>query len=199
MIVDRTEDVVMRLLVDATRRSDVVGPRLADAHREVGRHLAASLAPLIHLEPYDLHHVAGASTGVRVQEGREPVIVALLRAGLFVAEGIWSMLPQATFVPLDHGRKQLLGARLEGRPVVVVDAVVNTGASVLATLEAIQPLQPGHVAVATLVAWRPRFEQLAKDHADVTWIAARLSDRSYVGRGGTDTGARLFGTTAWES
>jgi len=41
------------------------------------------------------------------------------------------------------------------------------------------------------------FEQgnsIAADHPDVLFYFARLSHNSYVGKGGTDTGNRLFGT-----
>ena len=41
------------------------------------------------------------------------------------------------------------------------------------------------------------FEQansIATDYPDVMFYFARLSHNSYVGKGGTDTGNRLFGT-----
>ncbi len=36
---------------------------------------------------------------------------------------------------------------------------------------------------------------IAEDHPDVAFYFARLSHNSYVGKGGTDTGNRLFGTS----
>lgn len=189
----------MQLLVDATRRADCNGARLADAHRAVGRALASSVADLLVLEPVQILHVAGRSTGIRIAPGSEPVILTLMRAGLFVAEGVWEQLEGAALVPVAHGAAQWEQSPLEGRPVIVIDAVVNSGKSIEVLLDVLQHRKPSSVTVMALVANRVGIEALAVRWPEVRFVAARLSDRSYVGRGGTDTGARLFGTTQWPS
>lgn len=186
----------MRLFVNSTRQADLAGSALADAHREVGRRLAGSLAQNLILEHVAINHVAGVSSGVRVKSGSEPIIMAVMRAGLFLAEGIWSSLPGSSFVLYDESISlQSMPAR--ERTVVIVDSVINTGRSIREVLRAVRPLEPANIAVAALVAYRSNLEVLVDEFPDVDFHVARMSDRSYVGRGLTDTGARLFGTTTW--
>lgn len=196
MLHDLTGDPMMRLLVDATRRAECAGPALARAHRDVGNALASVVAASLPVEDVEIEHVVGRSTGVRIRLGAEPIVVALMRAGLFVAEGLWERLPGASLVPLESEARLELPA--VGRTVVVVDAVINTGRTLRAILNVVQDLGAEKISVATLVGYRPTVVELAKTFPEVDFIAARLSERSYVGRGSTDTGGRLFGTTAWE-
>ena len=80
-----------------------------------------------------------------------------------------------------------------------IDAVINTGRSLVSVLDGIAEKAPAHLLAVTLVGYRSTVEGLAAERPSVDFIAARLSERSYVGKGGTDTGARLFGTTKWAS
>lgn len=186
----------MRLFVNATRQADLAGPALADAHREVGCRLAGSVAQHLILEHVAINHVVGASSGVRIKPGSEPIIVAVMRAGLFLAEGIWSAMPSSSFVLYD-GDVSLQAIPARERTVVIVDSVINTGRSIREVLSAVRLLEPSKIVVAALVAYRSNLEMLVGEFPDVDFHVARMSDRSYVGRGGTDTGARLFGTTTW--
>lgn len=196
MLIDHSDEPMMRLLVNTTRQADLAGPALAEAHRDVGRRLAGSVARHLIIEDVAINHVAGTSTGVRVKAGSEPIIVAVMRAGLFVAEGIWSSLPGSSFV-LHSNRTSLDTLPASGRTVVIADSVINTGRSIREVLKVLGPLQPASIVVATLVAYRTTLKELMEDFADVNFHVARISDRSYIGRGSTDTGARLFGTTTW--
>jgi uracil phosphoribosyltransferase len=195
MLHDLTHDPMMRLLVDATRRAECAGPALARAHREVGRALAAVVAASLPIEEVEIDHVAGRSTGVQIRPGAEPIVVALMRAGLFVAEGVWERLPGASLVPLANGAPLEIPA--EGRTVIVVDAVINTGRSLCAALDRVRELGAARALAVALVGYRPSVVELSERRPEVDFIAARLSERSYVGRGSTDTGGRLFGTTTW--
>lgn len=186
----------MRLLVNATRQAELKGPVLAEAHRDVGRRLAGSVARHLILEDVEIRHVTGVSTGVQVKVGKEPIIVAVMRAGLFLAEGVWSSLPDSSLV-LHSDRTSLDTSPMEGRTVIIADSVINTGRSIRDVLNAVVALQPACIAVVTLVAYRTNLEALVDEFPDVYFHVARISDRSYIGRGNTDTGARLFGTTTW--
>ena len=199
MLIDRTSEPLMRLLVDATRRADSHGPDLAEAHREVGKALASTVADRLTLQDVEIDHVAGRSVGVGIRQGSEPIIVAMLRSGLFVAEGLWTRLPGSSLVLHRDGDGLLDDLPAQGRTVVVVDAVVNTGKSIRQILDRLPHSGADDIIVAALVAHRGGIEALVGDYPNVAFVAARVSDRSYVGRGGTDTGARLFGTTGWAS
>jgi uracil phosphoribosyltransferase len=196
MLTDLSADPFVRLLVDATRRAEASGPALAFAHRAVGHALASHVARGLRLEEAEIDHVAGPSTGVRIVPGAEPVVIALLRAGLFIAEGVWERLPGASL--LLHGHDDVNRFPLDGRTVVVVDSVINTGRTMREVLKEVDQRSAAATIVATLVAYRPNMVRLAEEHPQVNFVAARISDRTYVGRGKTDTGARLFGTTLLE-
>lgn len=199
MLTDLSNDALMCLLVDRTRQQDSSGPQLANAHRRVGSALAPSIARSLPLEAYSIQHVAGASEGIRVRPGCEPVFVAMMRAGLFVAEGLWESFLGAALVPKSGDLSSSAVSNLAGKTVVIVDAVINTGESIRKTLATVAPAAPAKVAVVTLVGYRATVESLVAEYPAIDFICARISGRSYVGKGKTDTGARLFGTTTWSS
>jgi len=198
MLTDHSDEPLMRLLADQTRREDVRGPALARVHREIGRLLAADVARALELESVAIRHPTGVSTGVRVVPGGEPILLALMRAGLFLAEGLWEALGAASLVPYHGDTAELSDVPVTGRLVVVIDSVINTGRSIRGLLGALDAHRPRRRVVATLVGYRPTMEELTVDYPDVDFVAARLSDRSYVGRASTDTGSRLFGTEHWQ-
>lgn len=197
MLYDLTDEPLLRLTIARTRRAAVRGVDLAVAHREVGRILAREVARSLPLERVTLDHVAGASTDVGVEIGAEPVVIAMLRSGLFVAEGIRESLPDASFV-LHRDGDPIESIRLRRRVVCLVDAVINTGASIRRALGELGDVDVRACVVVSLVAYGPTLASLVADYPDVDFVVGRVSHRSYPGRGPTDTGARLFGTTAWE-
>lgn len=194
MLTHHTHDPMMSLLVDRSRRACVDGPSLAAIHRSIGTLLAIDVARGLSLEGCEIEHPTGPAIGVRVMPERQPVIVALLRAGLFLAEGIWERLPGGTLVLHDPRQQALDVAEFGDRPAVIVDAVVNTGRSMTQVMDTVRRLGARNIMVVTLVGYRPTLEGMAAAMPEITFVAARLSERSYVGKGGTDTGARLFGS-----
>jgi uracil phosphoribosyltransferase len=186
---------MMSLLVDRSRRAASEGPALAEVHREIGSLLAVDVARRLPLEEYELAHPTGPSVGIQLVHNKRPVIVALLRAGLFLAEGLWARLPGSAMLLHSPGHGPFAEQGLEGRPTIIVDAVINTGRSIAPIIEAAHGLGASEVMVVTLVGYRPTLERMTEAMPQVMFTAARLSERSYVGKGGTDTGSRLFCTT----
>lgn len=64
-------------------------------------------------------------------------------------------------------------------------------------LDRVRGLGAAKTLAVALVGYRPSVVELAAQRSEVDFIGARFSERSYVGRGTTDTGGRLFGTTTW--
>lgn len=198
MLLDYSNDSLMCLSVNATRQANISGSVLADAHREVGRRLAFNMGEYLELESIEINHVAGKSIGVQLKPGSEPIVIAVMRAGLFLAEGIWSSIPACSFFLYNEGA-EVRGIPAVGRTLIISDSVINTGNSIRIILDAVKQLKPRKIIVAALVGYRKNVEKLAEEFPEVDFYVARVSDRSYVGRGSTDTGARLFGTTSWIS
>ena len=199
MIEHLTDDPFTRLLVNQTRLAATAGPALAQAHREVGRALAQIVARRLPLEEYEIQHVTGPQRGVRVAPGAEPVFLALMRGGLFVAEGLWECFPGSALVPWKADRDKPPYIPADGRPIVIVDSVIDTGESLRPVLRGVLRPRAGLPIVAALVAYRQTALDLEREFAGVTFAVARLSNHQYKGRGPTDTGGRLFGTTTWPS
>ncbi len=193
MLINHTNDPTIALLVDQTRRAENSGPQLAALHRNVGRALARDVGRGLELELCDITHPTGLpSVGWRLK--RQPRIYAMMRAGLFLAEGIWEMIPEAKLILL-HGSESIHETDTE-HPIIIVDSVINSGKSVRALLG--QFAQHENITIVTLVGYEETMAALEGEFPNVSFVAARVSVRTYVGRGSTDTGARLFGTTDLE-
>lgn len=197
-----TDRHLVRLLATQTRRTDLTPHELTRAHIALGRFLAGELVEQLPLESYDIPHPQGVRPGWRIADEPSVALLCFLRAGLYAAEGVREVLPRAPVLHIAPRRDTGLSAEERraveacgARAFVLIDAVVNTGATlepVLAQLRARPDV--ALVAVVALVAPAATAERLALAHPEVHFLFARLSDNQYVGRGATDTGNRLFGT-----
>ena len=133
-----------------------------------------------------------------------------------MAEGVHDTFPLAMFV---HAKSfsDLRPEHLEGQvTILLVDAVVNTGASVMEFVQGIRKLHPtARIVIVTGVMLRTheyddddgfeyevRREEKSGDlqpalegYSNVFCVALRFSCRKFKGKGGTDTGNRLFNMT----
>jgi uracil phosphoribosyltransferase len=196
MLHDHTNEPLLQLHVNETRQETVNGSKLADAHRAVGRDLSAHLAQCLTIENYEIGHPTGnKSDGRRVTQESKPIIIAMLRSGLFLAEGIYSSIPGSAMVLYKSAKD--LEDMPKGKNLIVVDAVINTGKSIREILAHVEKFEPSHLMVASLVASKEGLTSLINEFPKVDFHIARVSENSYTGKGSTDTGARLFGTTTW--
>ena len=147
----------------------------------------------------------GPAAGVRLP--RLPVVVPVLRAGLGMADAAIRLLPEAemsfvglardeeTFEPLPYMAK--LPARLEGRPVIVLDPMLATGGSLEFTCRLIAERGAGRMTVVCVLAapeGLKRMEATGFDlHIVTAAIDSHLNDHAYIVPGLGDAGDRLFG------
>jgi uracil phosphoribosyltransferase/phosphoserine phosphatase/adenylate kinase len=199
-----TDRPATKLLSTPMRSKSVQGPALREAHRQAGRYLALNLvAEAIGTESFDAHDVHGnATTGWQLKSERFTTIVALMRAGEPLAQGINDVFPRASF--LHHKEKQdIQDAQLQNqKTIILVDAVVNTGQTMMQFVSWIHQAHPHvNIAVVAGVVQSHFFSsQLLADtlshiEKDIHFIYLRHSDNKYTGKGPTDTGHRLFNTT----
>ena len=192
-----------KLLMTPMRDATVAGPALREAHRRVGRYLATEfLAEMVGVEEYPIPHVQGHQTsGYRLCNERETLIVALMRGGEAMAFGVNEACPCAMFVHASRPEDLKSHHLLQQRTVVLVDSVVNSGKTVVNFVQHVRSL---HATVRIVVVAgvvqaqsvsRGGPVQVLASHANLSFIALRLSDNKFTGRGTTDTGNRLFNTT----
>ena len=191
----------IQVLATKSRDSTIPGHVLSQVHQKMGVFLGQHLVGLVGLEEIEFEHVQGIRKGPAISIRNHIVILPLMRAGLFAGLGIWDVLPSAAFVPITPTRgKDLSDSEIMGLPsltekiVIIADAVINTGDSLEPVLRWIQNQNPHQVIVCSLVTPIPTAERLASEYPNVEWVHARVSTNQYVGKGGTDTGNRLFNT-----
>ena len=105
------DNIVNELIAITKSNSGISGPVLAKAHMELGEKLAEEFSGL---DPEDT------------------TIVAMLRGGLFFAEGMYFKLG-CKFQTYDPKKDTFV--RPNTRNVILVDSVINTGKTILAILE----------------------------------------------------------------
>jgi uracil phosphoribosyltransferase len=143
-----------------------------------------------------------------VLEGKKLVLVAILRAGQGIVDGMLQLVPSArighvglyrdptTLNAVEYFYK--VPQRLEDRDVFVCDPMLATGNSAIAALDRIKKSKPGSLRLVCLLACPEGIANLAKAHPDVPIITAavdeRLNDHGYILPGLGDAGDRLFGT-----
>lgn len=141
-------------------------------------------------------------------DGKKVVLIAILRAGLGILDGMLQLMPSARVGHIGMYRDpQTLRAveyfykvppSLEERDVLVCDPMLATGNSAVAAVERIKQSKPGSLKLVCLVACPEGIATFHKAHPDVPIFTAavdeRLNDHGYILPGLGDAGDRLFGT-----
>ena len=158
----------------------------------LAQRLANELAPCVTNIP---HVQGGLAQAVGIKDAHLITILALMRGGEPMARGVFDIFPQATFV---HYREENNCATclpdLTGHVVILVDSVINSGASIRRAVNAIINSCSRIFVVAGVMQAQASIE-LPREFPMVRFYSLRISDNQYTGRGVTDTGNRLFGTT----
>lgn len=191
---------IVRLLATESRRTDTSPHALAQSHVSLGRFLAGELVDQLEVEPREIQHPQGIRQGWQLAAPHQVALLTFMRAGLYVTNGVREVLQHAPLLHVNPKRGVGLPAReledldrLGVETCVLIDSVVNTGASLEPVLAQLRE-RGLRIFVLTLVGPVPTAERLEKEWPDVTFLYARVSTNQYVGRGSTDTGNRLFGT-----
>lgn len=140
--------------------------------------------------------------------GQDLVIVPILRAGLGMAKGFLRLLPTArvghvgmsrdeeSLEPVEYYYKVPHGE--DERRFVVLDPMLATGGSALATIGGLKQRGVRHIVLMCLVAAPEGVRALGAAHPDVHIYAAaldrQLNEAGYILPGLGDAGDRLFGT-----
>ncbi len=194
---------IVCLLATETRRADLSAYDLSRSHQALGRFLAGELVDRLPIEARSIAHPQGQAEGFQLAEESRMSILCFLRAGLYVTDGVREVLQHA---PLFHVRPQRVLGLSEsdasaignptGRTFVLVDSVVNTGASLEPVLQFLTSNGAARIFALSLVSPESTAQRLASTWPQVDFLFARISSNQYTGHGKTDTGNRLFGTLA---
>jgi uracil phosphoribosyltransferase len=137
------------------------------------------------------------------------VVVPILRAGVGMLEGILELVPTARvgFVGLyrDEVTKQpvsyyqRLPTQTKGGTCIIVDPMLATGGSTIATIDLLKEAGAGSIVVVCIVTCPEGLKLVEDAHPDVPVYTAaiddHLNDHKYIIPGLGDAGDRLFGTS----
>ncbi|MGE0160769.1 MAG: uracil phosphoribosyltransferase [Gemmatimonadales bacterium] len=140
--------------------------------------------------------------------GQDLVVVPILRAGLGMAKGFLRLLPTARVGHVGMARDEESLEPVEyyykvphaedDRRFIVLDPMLATGGSAIATVAALKERGARRIALMCLVAAPEGVRALAAAHPDVRVYAAaldrQLNEAGYILPGLGDAGDRLFGT-----
>jgi uracil phosphoribosyltransferase len=143
-----------------------------------------------------------------VLEGKKLVLVAILRAGQGILDGMLQLVPSARVghIGLYRDPKTLAAVeyyykvpnQLADRDVIVCDPMLATGNSAVAALNRIKRSKPGSLRFVCLLACPEGLANLREHHPDVHVFTAavdeKLDEQGYILPGLGDAGDRLFGT-----
>ena len=204
------------LLAAKTRRSDLSGPPLQLIHEEVGKFLGNKLIDEFpnagFVQKVELSHVQG-STFSGYATSPNVLILPLMRGGEPMARGIFDLFPCGKLIHYDGEKIQgsslieftnTLTTEDNQTEIVIVDSVINEGNSVRCAIRHIedaikaipnqQVLCRPRIYVVTAVMQKDASLRMPIEFPLIPFLALRISDNKYKGKGGTDTGNRLFGT-----
>lgn len=143
-----------------------------------------------------------------VIEGKKVVLVAILRAGIGLLDGMLDILPAARVghIGLQRNHETLeaeeyyvkLPQDLDDRDVIVLDPMLATGHTAIAAIDRVLEQSPRSTKFVCMVAAPEGIAALRAAHPTVEIYAAavdrQLNDKGYILPGLGDAGDRMFGT-----
>jgi uracil phosphoribosyltransferase len=180
------------------------------------RELTLELARLLTYEacadlPLEKKTLRGWAGPVEVEQiaGKKVTIVPILRAGLGMLGGVLDLIPSAkvsvvgiarnhaTLMPEPYFERFV--GKLDERMAIIVDPMLATGGSLIATIDMLKRAGARQVRAICLVAAPEGIAALEKAHPDVDcYVAAvdsHLNEHGYILPGLGDAGDKIFGTT----
>ncbi|PVX42874.1 uracil phosphoribosyltransferase [Pasteurella langaaensis DSM 22999] len=189
--------------------------RAADISTKHFRELATEVGSLLTYEAtadLEVENVIidGWCGDVEIQQikGKKVTVVPILRAGLGMMDGVLEHIPSArisvvgmyrneeTLEPVPYFQK--LASDLDERLAIVVDPMLATGGSMIATIDLLKKHGCKQIKVLVLVAAPEGIKALEEAHPDIELFTASIDDhlneQGYIIPGLGDAGDKIFGT-----
>ncbi len=155
----------------------------------------------------DLVTPVGPGKGTQIS-AKEPVFVAVLRAGLGMVPGALRLFPYAraghiglyrdhdTHIPVQYYNN--LPPDIEDVDCYLLEPMLATGGSAVHALTLLKEAGAKKIKIMSLIAAPEGIKAITDSHPDVTIYLAsideKLNDKAYIVPGLGDAGDRLFGT-----
>lgn len=190
--------------------------RRADLSTKSFRELSQEVGALLTYEaskdwPLASATVEGWCGTVQVEKiaGKKVTVVPILRAGIGMLDGVLSLIPGAKVSVVGVARNEetlqahtyleRLVGELDQRLALIVDPMLATGGSMLATIDMLKRAGCREIRALVLVAAPAGIAAVEAKHPDVHIYTASIDDglneHGYIMPGLGDAGDRIFGTT----
>ncbi|TKB49034.1 uracil phosphoribosyltransferase [Ferrimonas sediminicola] len=189
------------------READVSTKRFRELAKEVAALLTYEATSDFETESVEIEGWNGPIT-VNQIKGKKVTVVPILRAGLGMMDGVLEHIPAAkvsvvgiyrdeeTLEPVPYFEK--LVSNIDERIALVVDPMLATGGSMIATLDLLKKRGCTNIKVLVLVAAPEGLKALEESHPDIELFTAsvdeRLNEKGYILPGLGDAGDKIFGT-----
>ena len=175
--------------------------------KEIGRLLTYEATRELQTETKSVQGWAGP-VNIDYISGKKVTIVPILRAGLGLMDGVLDMVPGAkisvvglyrneqTLEPVEYYVK--LAKSIDKRIALILDPMLATGGSMVATIELLKRRNCPCIRALTLVCAPEGVKRVLEAHPDVeiytAALASHLNEKGYIIPGLGDAGDRIFGT-----
>ncbi|MEI5638695.1 MULTISPECIES: uracil phosphoribosyltransferase [unclassified Pseudoalteromonas] len=175
---------------------------------EVGNLLSYEATKDLTLSDQVINAWDGNELTVKRLTGKKITLVPILRAGLGMLDGVLQLIPAAkvsvvglqrneeTLEPVPYFEK--LVGNIDARLALVVDPMLATGGSLIATIDMLKKAGCKEIRAIVLVAAPEGVKAVATAHPDVAIYTAsldsHLDDKGYIVPGLGDAGDKIFGT-----
>jgi uracil phosphoribosyltransferase len=194
-IKDYTNRIASKLLATQARRTDISAIDLCKVHYEMGKFLGYELLEEFEITEIEIPHVQGLGKGFEIINKKEIIILAMMRSGLYAAEGIRSLLTDAALILENNDIETLVKKHIfKEKTIIIVDAVINTGKTINNIIHKLKLCECTKIVVVTLVLQNEAALNFEESNININLYALRISENKYIGKGTTDTGNRLFNT-----
>lgn len=189
------------------READISTKRFRELAKEVGSLLTYEATADLPTEKVEIN---GWNGPVEVDQikGKKVTVVPILRAGLGMMDGVLEHIPSArvsvvgiyrdeqTLQPVPYFEK--IVSNIEDRLALVVDPMLATGGSMIATIDLLKAKGCKWIKIIVLVAAPEGIAALRAAHDDVELYCAAvdqgLNEKGYIVPGLGDAGDKIFGT-----
>ncbi len=175
---------------------------------EVGTLLTYEATSSLEMEHVTIRGWDGSDIQVEHIKGKKITVVPILRAGLGMMDGVMKLIPSAkvsvvglqrneeTLEPVPYFEK--LVGKIDERISLVIDPMLATGGSMIATIDMLKKAGCKDIKVIVLVAAPEGVKRTLEAHPDIEIFTAsvddHLNDKGYIIPGLGDAGDKIFGT-----
>ena len=207
MTIREIQHPLIRHKLGLMRRNDISTKNFRELAQEVAALLTYEATKDMPLEQQVIDGWYGKVSVERLT-GKKITVVPILRAGLGMLDGVLSLMPSAKVsmiglvrneetLEADTYMEKLVGD-LSQRRALIIDPMLATGGSMIATIELLKRAGAQEIRALVLVAAPEGIEKVRQLHPDVEIFTAsvdeRLNEQGYIIPGLGDAGDKIFGT-----